>query len=78
MHVIERLAVASTLLLAACGGARSEAKHAEPDPWAGYKGTYATSIVAISPRTTTAPVGRTRAAATASTAPRAPSKKAKK
>jgi hypothetical protein len=36
--------VLSTLALCACGGAtRGEAKNAEPDPWAGYKGTYATA-----------------------------------
>jgi uncharacterized membrane protein (DUF4010 family) len=61
--MVDRLAVVTTLLLAACGGAHNEAKHAEPDPWAGYKGLYATSVVAIAPRTTTAPVARTRAAA---------------
>jgi hypothetical protein len=60
--MVDRLAVVTTLLLAACGGAHNEAKHAEPDPWAGYKGLYATSVVAIAPRTT-APVARTRAAA---------------
>ena len=68
VRMIERIVVASTLLLAACGGAHGEAKHAEPDPWAGYKGTYATSVVATAPRTTTAPVGRTRAAASAASA----------
>ncbi|MDB5214440.1 MAG: hypothetical protein JWO86_2367 [Myxococcaceae bacterium] len=68
--MIERIAVASALLLAACGGARGEAKHAEPDPWAGYKGTYATSVVATAPRTTTAPVARTKASpSTASAEP---------
>ncbi len=36
--------VLSTLVLCACGGAtRGEAKNAEADPWAGYKGTYATA-----------------------------------
>lgn len=61
--MVDKLAVVTVLFLAACGGTRNEAKHAEPDPWAGYKGTYATSVVAIAPRTTTAPVGRTRAVA---------------
>src|SRR5881394_2751177 len=36
-------ALGSTLVLVACGGAQKEAKTTESDPWADYKGTYATT-----------------------------------
>lgn len=36
----------SSLVLFACGAATNEAKGPEKDPWAGYKGTYATAATA--------------------------------
>lgn len=45
MNVIKLLAVSALLACAACGGTKNsgEAKGPETNPWADYKGTYATA-----------------------------------
>jgi hypothetical protein len=53
----------SAMALVACGGAsRGEAKGPEADPWAGYKGTYATAAGASGSPSTRMKVAKTEVA----------------